>query len=215
MFGIFLQSMLIGYSGAIMPGSLLTYTLEKSMKSGAKAGLMISIGHALLELVLVVLLFLGVGKYLRTTPAQILIGSIGGIVLAFSGFSMIKDAYSGKITIDFKNVTDNKKGNVLIGGALISATNPYLIVWWAAIGLGLIMNSYSIFGLVGIAVFYLGHILSDITWYVFVAALIGKTRNFINLKVHKIIIVILGTVLIGFGISFIASSVRLAIIGMR
>ena len=46
---IFLQSLLIGYSGAMMPGSLLTYTLDKSIKSGPKAGLIISIGHALLE----------------------------------------------------------------------------------------------------------------------------------------------------------------------
>lgn len=211
MIGIFLQSLLIGYSGAVMPGSLLTYTIEKSMKSGAKAGLMISVGHALLELVLVVLLFLGVGSYLGTTHAKILIGLIGGIILVFSGFSMIKDTYSKKVTIDIKSVPGNKKGNVLIGGALISASNPYFIVWWAAVGLGLIMNAYNIFGLIGIAIFYLGHILSDITWYVFVSAIIGKTRNFINLKVHKIIITILGIGLIGFGISFIVSSIKLAV----
>ena len=37
---IFFKSMLIGYSGAIMPGSLLTYVVEKSIKTGAKAGIL-------------------------------------------------------------------------------------------------------------------------------------------------------------------------------
>lgn len=209
MIEVFLQSMLIGYSGAIMPGSLLAYTLDKSIKSGAKAGLMISIGHALLELVLVILIFLGIGKYLGTTLAQMAIGILGGTVLIFLGASMIKDIYTGKVTVDFKNESDGKFGNILIGGALISASNPYFIVWWAAVGLGLIMNAYNTFGLTGVVLFYFGHIMSDITWYVFVSTLVSKTRNFINLKVYKILITIFGIFLVAFGASFLISSVKI------
>lgn len=208
MIQVFLQSMLIGYSGAIMPGSLLTYTLDKSIKSGTKAGLMISIGHALLELVLVILIFLGIGKYLGTPLTQLIIGILGGIVLIFFGVSMVKDIYLGKVSIDLKNEPDGKYGNILIGGALISASNPYFIVWWAAVGLGLIMNAYNTFGLIGVILFYFGHIMSDITWYVFVSALISKTRSFINLKIYKIIISVLGISLIVFGASFLISSAR-------
>src|SRR5665647_214152 len=160
---VFLQSMLIGYSGAIMPGSLLTYTLDKSIKSGTKAGLMISIGHALLELVLVILIFLGIGKYLGTPLTQLIVGILGGIVLIFFGVSMVKDIYLGKVSIDLKNEPDGKYGNILIGGGLISASNPYFMVWWAAVGLGLIMNAYNTFGLIGVILFYFGHIMSDIT----------------------------------------------------
>lgn len=209
MIQVFLQSMLIGYSGAIMPGSLLTYTLDKSIKSGTKAGLMISIGHALLELVLVILIFLGIGKYLGTPLTQLIIGILGGIVLFFFGFSMIKDIYLGKVSIDFKNKSDGKYGNLVIGGALISASNPYFIVWWTAVGLGLIMNAYNTFGMIGVVLFYLGHIMADFTWYVFVSALISKTRSFVNLKVYKIIITVLGISLIVFGASFLISSVKI------
>jgi threonine/homoserine/homoserine lactone efflux protein len=125
---VFLQSMLIGYSGAIMPGSLLTFTLEKSIKSGTKAGVLISIGHSLLELVLVILIFLGIGKYLGTPPAQLTVGIIGGTVLIFFGVNMVRDMYLGNISINFADKHDDKNGNILIGGALISASNPYFIV---------------------------------------------------------------------------------------
>jgi len=206
---VFLQSLLIGYSGAIMPGSLLTYTLEKSIKSGTKAGLMASIGHALLELILVILIFLGIGNYLGTTTTQFITGILGGIVLILFGAGMLKDIYLGKISIDFNGEPDGKYGNILIGGALISASNPYFFVWWAAVGLGLIMNAYNTYGLLGIILFYTGHIMSDITWYVFISALVSKTRNFISLKIYKMVIAVLGLCLIGFGINFIVFAARI------
>jgi threonine/homoserine/homoserine lactone efflux protein len=128
LFGIFIQSFLIGFSGAVMPGSLLTYTIERSMKSGAKAGLLISLGHALLELLLVILLLLGVGKYLGTTVAQIIIGFTGGIMLLFFGFGMLRDVFKGKITANFKNTSDSRNGSMMLSGALISIANPYFTV---------------------------------------------------------------------------------------
>lgn len=210
MLEVFVQSMFIGYSGAIMPGSLLTYTLDKSIRYGAKAGLLISIGHSLLELVLVLLIFLGIGKYLSAKPAQLIIGLLGGIVLICFGLKMLKDTYAGKVTINFDTKADNNYGNIIVGGALISASNPYFIVWWAAVGMGLIVNAYNTFGITGVILFYLGHITSDITWYVFVSALISKTRTFIIQKVYRIIVAILGIGLIGFGTSFLISSAKIA-----
>ena len=97
---IVIQSLLIGYSGAVMPGSLLTYTLDQSIKSGVRAGLMVSIGHSLLELFLVTMIFFGLGQLLSSAPAQMLIGLFGGIVLIFLGAGMIKESATGKIAID-------------------------------------------------------------------------------------------------------------------
>lgn len=209
MLEVFFQSLLVGYSGAIMPGSLLTYTINKSIKSGVKAGLLISLGHCILELILVILIFIGVGKYLQTPLAQLVIGIIGGIVLIFFGLNMLRDIVLNRLNIDFKNESKNKSGNLVISGALISAANPYFPLWWAAIGLGLITNAYNLFGLFGVVLFYLGHIMSDLTWYGFISAVISKTRNFINLKIYKIIITFLGLCLIGFGASFILSSIKI------
>ncbi|HEX2946275.1 MAG TPA: LysE family transporter [Clostridia bacterium] len=210
MIEVFLKSLLIGYSGAVMPGSLLTYTLDKSMKAGAKAGFLISVGHALLELVLVILIFLGAGKYLGTTAAQTVIGILGGLVLIFFGVGMVTDIVKGRISIDFNKPADGKYGNIIVGGALISASNPYFIIWWAAVGLGLIMNAYNSLGIPGIVLFYFGHILADFTWYCFISALISKARTFINLKVYRAVIILLGICLVGFGLSFLIASIKLA-----
>jgi threonine/homoserine/homoserine lactone efflux protein len=52
-----------------MPGTLLTYTLDMSLKKGIKAGFLIPLGHVILEAFVVLLLLLGLSKYI-TTPEQ-------------------------------------------------------------------------------------------------------------------------------------------------
>jgi threonine/homoserine/homoserine lactone efflux protein len=202
---IFLRSLIIGYSGAMMPGSLLTYTINKSMKHGAKSGILISIGHSILELFLVVILFVGLGKYLAADPVQTVIALVGGAVLIFFGFGMLRDVYRKKISINFAEMGSAGQGSMIVEGAIISATNPYFIFWWAAVGLGLIVDAYNVLGILGIVLFYLGHICSDITWYSFISVLISKTRKFMNLTVYTVTIAVLGLFLIGFGLKFIYS----------
>jgi len=208
---IFLQSFIIGFSGAMMPGSLLTYTIDKSMKSGPKAGVLVSLGHALLELALVILLFFGIGKYLETPVAQTIIGILGGAVLVFFGVGMIKDVVRGRINIEMKESSSSKSGGIILGSALVSASNPYFSFWWATVGLGYMMYANNLLGLAGVALFYTGHILSDFTWYTFVSFVIGKTRKFISMKVYRIVIAVLGAVLVVFGIVFMVPAAKTAL----
>ena len=209
MYEIFLQSLLIGYSGAVMPGPLLTYTMDKSIRSGVKAGILIIIGHAILEIALIALILLGAGKYLDTEKAQLIIGVVGGIALLYFGFSMLKDVYMKKITVDFtEGSAGSGYGSILLGGALISALNPYFTIWWVVIGLSLIINAYNSMGVAGIIVFYIGHLMADATWYISISGMISKARGLFNLRIYRIIIVILGIALAGFGVSFLVSSAK-------
>ncbi|NLM37717.1 MAG: LysE family transporter [Firmicutes bacterium] len=209
MIAIFVQSLLIGYSGAVMPGSLLTYTLDHSLKSGVKAGFLVSLGHSFLELFLVILIFFGFGQYLTTTPAQILIGLGGGLLLVFLGSRMVQDSWRGPAAISLPAAAPPKNRSILLGGALISLANPYFLIWWAVVGLGLIMNAFNAFGFSGVLLFYLGHILADFSWYLLVAWLAGKTRTFLHPKVYRLVIGGLGLCLIGFGVGFCANTLPL------
>lgn len=211
MIQIFFKSLLIGYSGAMMPGPLLTYTVDKSIKSGPVTGVLISIGHSLLELVIVILLLSGAGIFLGTEAAQMVIGFLGGIVLVYFGINMIKDAYQNNISINIDAKTKKESRNLIAGGIIVSVSNPYFLFWWAIVGLGLLLSAYTSFGIIGVILFYFGHILSDISWYSIISVLVSRTRKFINQKVYRIVIAILGACLSGFGISFIADSVKLFI----
>ncbi|WP_010247784.1 LysE family transporter [Acetivibrio cellulolyticus] len=207
---IFFQSLLIAYSGAIMPGTLLTYTLDMSLKKGIKAGVLIPLGHAILEAFVVILLFLGLGKYITTPMSKMIIGIIGGAVMVYLGITMIKDILQKRLSFNVKSNDSSYKRNLemVIGGFVISAVNPYFTIWWAIIGLSLMTSAYSLHGFVGVSLFYTGHIIADISWYLLIAILISKTKRFINLKAYSVIIGVLGLVMICFGINFFVQSIK-------
>lgn len=194
-----------------MPGSLLTYTIRQALSNGPRAGFVIIFGHAILEISLLFLIFLGFDLFLQSEGAQIGIGLLGGLFLAKMGLDMILGATRNQINVTVEEGGANDRRMVL-SGILISASNPYFLLWWAVIGLGFVMKSFELFGYLGVILFFLGHILSDLTWYVFVSTLVGKTRRFLNQKTYRTVIMVLGAMLIFFGGTFLyGAAVKLLI----
>ena len=60
---LFLIGVGTGLSGAMIPGPLFLFTVSESLKKDAFVGLRIALGHILIEVVFVVLIFLGVQKF--------------------------------------------------------------------------------------------------------------------------------------------------------
>ncbi len=198
---VFISSLTVAFSGAMMPGPLLTYTIRQSLNNNPSAGFIIISGHALLEFLLIILIFSGFDLILQSTLVQILIGLIGGLLLVYMGADMIVSAYKNKVEIS-TDPTQSQTKNMLFSGFLISAANPYFILWWAVIGLGFLIQAYKLFGLAGVAAFFFGHILADYIWYGAVSMITGKTGRFIKGTYYRLLIAFLGAVLVFFGGSF-------------
>lgn len=205
---LFISAFVVGLSGAMMPGSLLTYTIRKSLSEGPRAGFIIVAGHALLELALVIVIFLGFDMVLQSEAAQVGIGFVGGALLAYMGYDMIRSSAKNKLAVQMDSDRAGS-GSMIVYGIVLSATNPYFLLWWAIVGLGFIMQSYQTLGFVGAGIYYLGHIAADFGWYGLISIVVGKTRNFIKEKPYRVIIIVLGAMLIFFGFQFIAGAVKL------
>ncbi len=198
---VFLSALGLAFSGAIMPGPVLTYTIRQSLSTGPKAGFLIMLGHAILEIALIGLIFLGFDAILQSPAAQTAIGLAGGAMLIWLGYGMVGGAVRDKVRIQVGGEGGTSR-NMVLSGFLISASNPYFLLWWAVIGLGFLLSAYKTFGAPGVAVFYLGHILADFIWYGAISTVIGKTRRFISDKIYRFVIAGLGVMLIYFGGSF-------------
>ena len=72
-------------------------------------------------------------------------------------------------------------------GIVMSAANPYWIIWWATIGLGYILRSKE-YGIIGILVFFCGHLLADLAWYALISTAVGKGRSFFSDHIYRGII---------------------------
>jgi len=75
--GIFLSSFMIGFSGAMMPGPMLGVTIDGSLKRGYLAGPLVVLGHGILELVLVIVMAFGLREFFENPKIAGLIGLVG------------------------------------------------------------------------------------------------------------------------------------------
>ena len=208
---IFFSSLTIAFSGAMMPGPMLTYTIRQSLKKNPYSGFIIVAGHAFLELLLIILIFLGFDIILQSTTAQIAIGIIGGLLLIYMGADMIINALKKNVDVEVKSAGSQNR-NMFFSGMMISAANPYFILWWAVIGLGFLLQAYNYFGPLGIAVFFVGHILADFIWYGSISIVISKTGRFLKAGYYRSLILILGAVLVFFGASFLYNAIIIVVV---
>ena len=202
---IFISSFFIAFSGAMMPGPLLSATIEKSAKHGMAAGPLFILGHGILELVLLGFLFLGIAPLLQSNMFFTIVSVAGGVIMVWMAVLMLKGLPDLSLYAErqFKDY-----GSLILTGAVLSLSNPYWSVWWATIGLGFILTAAKT-GPAGIASFFAGHILADLAWYTFVSALIWKGKKLLNDTAYRIIIGICAVILLAFGIFFLIKGIAI------
>ena len=192
--GIFGTSFVIALSGALMPGPVLTVTISESSRRGFWAGPLIILGHALLELTVVILLLLGLGPFLRNDVVFVVVGLSGALILIWMAFTMFRSIPSLELE---QSVVGQEQRHPVLAGILLSLANPYFTVWWATIGLGYMAYALK-FGTVGVAAFFLGHAAADFSWYSLVSLAISRGRRFISQRVYRGIIAVCACALVIF-----------------
>lgn len=197
---------MVGLSGAMMPGPLLTAAIAESAQRGFWAGPLIVLGHAILELVLILALLAGLSAFITQSSVGLVISLVGGAFLLYLGFTMVRDTLAGRVAIETDVSSENpaKLMHPVTAGIFISLSNPFWIIWWATIGLSYLTLAMKN-GPIGIAAFYSGHIMADLMWYSMISGLVAGGKRFINQKVYTIILLICGLFLISLGVYFIYS----------
>ncbi|MFH1686003.1 MAG: LysE family transporter [bacterium] len=201
---LFFNSFMVGFSGALMPGPLLAVGIAETPRHGWKTGPIISIGHAISEIAVVVVLALGSAAIAENQTVTSVIAVVGGLALILMGAGMGYDTLRSRI--DYTGSSAGPKASLrLLGGKGITASlsNPYWFVWWATTGLAFLVKSME-FGWVGPVVFYFGHILSDFVWYTVVSILVWQGKRLLMGTGLKILIVACSAFLVYLGVSFIA-----------
>jgi len=205
---IFFGSLIVAFTGALMPGPMLTLVIASVAQKGFWTSVFIVIGHSILELLIVISFYLGVLKYLDNPLVIKIISIVGGAFLIYMAVSIIVSIARKKIKLDMdaKSIAKNlgtKNTFIITGkGILISLSNPYWYVWWLTIGATFMIKSVQhSFG--GVAFFYTGHILADFIWYLFVGFLVSTGRRFFNQKIYIGILIVCSLFLLYLGVRFI------------
>ncbi len=194
---------IISASGVMSPGPLFAANITYGLKQGTKAGIKIAIGHSLVELPLVILLGIGILSLEIFPEFKTIISILGAITLFVFAFIQIKST----LKKNEKSEAKLKQGPI-ITGVLLSALNPFFIIWWLTIGLKLISDAMAIWAFVGILIVFVLHIWMDFVWLGSTAFLISKSKKIISNTNYKIIMLVLSAILIYFGITFLTDVIN-------
>jgi len=193
----------ISLTGVMMPGPVTAVTITKGSQR-KEAGALIAVGHGLIELPLILLIYFGLYQFLKYTSVEISVGLIGGAVLIWMALSMVKTSPS--LFTEQKELPHSS----IIAGFTTTAVNPFFFIWWASVGATLLTNSRD-FGGAGVAAMGVIHWLCDFAWLYLLSWTVFKSKRFWTQKVNRLVFVVCSTILAGFGAWFIFFSIDLAV----
>ncbi len=199
---LFLLNVLgISLSGALAPGPVTAAAIGMGARSRF-AGVFMALGHGVVEFPLMILLALGVGGLLTWPSVSIVIGLIGGGFLIFLGVQMLR----GLAAVEMGGAP-RTRGGPLTAGIVLSAGNPYFLLWWATAGLTLITTARSEFGILAFVLLALTHWSCDLVWLTALSWASFKGSALLGPKSQRIVLALCAAAMLGFGLYFIVLQV--------
>ena len=200
-------SFVVGLSGAMVPGPMLTVTISDSLKKGFLTGPLVVLGHFIGELTIILIIFAGLGWFIGSSTAVFLIGTLGGFVMVIMGYRILSTSDSLK-DMEADKVNSKGYGSVL-NGVLTSILNPFFFIWWITVGWAFMFKGLELAGILGVLGFLLGHWASDISWFSTVSFFSSRGSQMMTENQFKIIMNISGIFLMILGIYFLLNATRL------
>lgn len=199
-----------GLSATIPPGTIFTMTVTESAKHGFKAGFFVVLGHAIVEIAVVLMLTMGLGLLLGSDMARITLGLLGGGVLLWMGYDIARGAQIKRITLPSEDsAAKDTTYAPLTSGFIACIANPYFIVWWATVGGSFIVSGFRFLSWMAPIVFLVCHWASDFPWFCLISYSVSKGRRFLDEKTYRIVIGICGVFLLILGIIFLKDGLKL------
>lgn len=196
----------ISLSGVMSPGPITAITLARGRRDPL-AGLWINTGHALVETPLIVALLVGLGPYLASPGVWRAISLAGGLVLLWMGARLIRRSPEGSVPGGPGEAEESQRGPI-IEGAIMTALNPYWLIWWLTVGAGLIARArahpagWIIAGMIAL------HLACDFAWGTFLSWAAWRGGSGFGEKGWQRIEAGCGIALAGFGLYFLWEGVR-------
>jgi threonine/homoserine/homoserine lactone efflux protein len=204
-----IEVVFLSASGVLSPGPLFFANLIYGSKQGFRGGIKMASGHTIVELPIILILSFGLFHFSVTSDAHNAalksIGLLGGIAIIIFSMLQIRSVVIREKNRSPGNLIDRTKYSLsnkpILNGMIFSLLNPFFIVWWFTVGLKIISDSISIFGIVlgGLAVFIF-HIWMDYVWLGGTSFLVQKGVSILDVRFYNIFLLGLSVLLVIFGL---------------
>ena len=188
---------IISLTGALQPGPVTATAITIGTRN-RWAGTLMALGHGIIEFPLIALIVLGMGEYFQIPKVRISIGLAGGAFLILMG---VQTYLSLKAEVD--NKPKALHGKPILAGIILSASNPYFLLWWATVGLALANQAPAEWGIWAFVFFALTHWFVDLIWLQLLSWVSSKGSNLLSQYNLNSILKGCSAAMLLFGVNFI------------
>ncbi|MGF7049881.1 threonine/homoserine/homoserine lactone efflux protein [Paenibacillus sp. DS2015] len=147
------------------------------------------------------LVYFGVIHLLDAPFIKAFLWLFGFFVLVYIGIESIKDAGAISSSVEMRG-SDASLGRTFISGFLLAILNPLSILFWLGIYGSILAKAVNEFPMQQLLIYSGAIVLGILLWDVTMATVSSLFREFLTLRVLKIISMLSGLSLIGFGLYF-------------
>ena len=204
---VFVFAIAVSVGAVISPGPVSAAVISESPRYGWRVGPIVTVGHALLELLMVVLIAIGFSTGLATPGVQRGIAVGGGLLLIFIGARYLVSAGRGSMRLPQSNgqAAPRSTRALFSIGVLTTLSNPFWYAWWVTVAAGYLAEARAL-GTAALGVFYLGHISTDFGWNSLLSSITAAGRRWLTPWRYRALLMLTGLAMAYFGLAFLGSA---------
>lgn len=201
MIKLLIEGIVLGFTLAFMIGPAFFSLIQTSISRGFKSGMQLAVGISVSDTILVFLVNLGVIHIIDDPTVQLLIGSVGGLILI--GFGTVTymrkeiTHVSHEIDID-KRIS--KALTYFLKGLFLNFLNPFVWFFWVAVAVGM---SASLETKENMLTFYAATLITLISTDLLKCFIANKIKRLLSARLIFMINKVVGLFLLVFGIVLI------------
>ena len=195
-----IQNILLGLTLAAPIGPVNVEIIKRGLNSGFRQAFLTGAGAMCADATYLTLIFFGLTSFLNNSVMINVLGITGSFLLMYLGFSGIRDYFT-----QIPQPSNGKRRIFkysFVAGFALAISSPMTIVWWTGV-FGALMASQGPVT-TGFSAFLscLSILLGCFLWVLSLAAALHWGKNLITEKITRVISMIAGLCLVGFGLYF-------------
>ncbi|PFA70328.1 amino acid transporter [Bacillus sp. AFS015802] len=204
---IFISYIVLGLSLSAPMGPINAAQLDKGIRFGFFHAWLIGLGGMVADGVFMLLIYFGVAQFIDTPVIKLFLWIFGFFVLTYTGIESIQK--SGSLEATSQQSQSETKGKAFRTGFFMAISNPLSILFWLGIYGSILAQTSSSYQSGQILLYSLGIFLGITLWDVTMAGVATGARKLVSPGILRVISIVSGIVLMGFGIYFGVQACRL------
>lgn len=201
-----LSFIFLGLSLSAPIGPVNAAQLSKGIRGGFLSAWLVGLGAMVADMIYMLLVFFGVIHFLNVPFMQTFLWLFGGFLLLYTGIESLKDA--GKFQLaEMRSREPLIKS--FVSGFFMSLSNPLSILFWLGIYGSVLAQTAANSGPRDLIVNSCSILLGLLIWDFTMAGFASIFRRYVNERLLKVVSILSGLSLIGFGCYFLFEAIQL------